>query len=465
MSTSHSVRDAAANKGLLGVKFSADAPEDLDRQRVLDNEMAEIWRSTEAGQIRDVTKSMVGDKYEEFTGERFNLVQYFKQAADSDCSSQPLSGQNQFVILDNILTQQECSILDTLVKEKWQPLPNRYREADVYVLSSPQQSSAIAERLEPYVPDHIVDEFGLVWDLVGPNNGFFRLIRYVNDKRDRYPIHYDLPGNRLDSGVLPGCQDDETRGKNCQKARTFLTFNIYLNGKEKFDEGLFTVYESPSKPWFTLQPEAGRGFLFRQGQTKGYLHDAGAIDLSNHPDGFKSIIRIDFVYKLNEERSDPARVAAWERLRNEEDGERHTCPYCPEVFRCAEDLVLHEGIHDNPVSAEYECWKQKLDAAFDIANTLPPAPAGKRQVDRNSCIPCAMNADSICKTQCRGMKLPFPFSFQGVEDIGMASTTESDGIFTARTEESHGSSTTNAEESDGSFTADAEESDGSVGSD
>jgi hypothetical protein len=116
--------------------------------------------------------------------------------------------------------------------------------------------------------------------------------------------------------------------------------------------------------------------------------------------------------------------------------------------------------YNNPVSAEYECWKQKLDAAFDIANTLPPAPAGKRQVDRNVCIPCAMNADSICKTQCHGMKLPFPFSFQGV-----AGTAESDGIFTARTEESHGSSTTNAEESDGSLTSDAEESDGSVGSD
>ena len=90
------------------------------------------------------------------------------------------------------------------------------------------------------------DPFACLQDLVGANNGFFRLISYVNDGTDKYPKHYDLPGNRLDSGVLPGCQDDPTKGRRSEVAKTMLTFNMYLNGPESFGGGTFTVYESPA---------------------------------------------------------------------------------------------------------------------------------------------------------------------------------------------------------------------------
>jgi len=130
-----------------------------------------------------------------------------------------------------------------------------------------------------------------------------------------------------------------------------LTFNMYLNGSESFDGGLFTVYESPSVPWFTIEPQAGRAFLFRQGQTKGYIHDAGAIDLTNHPKGHKSIVRIDFVYKRR-----GSEVPEMARMT--------TCKFCPERFADEDAASLHRGIHDNPVSEGYEEWKQRLDATF-----------------------------------------------------------------------------------------------------
>ena len=94
--------------------------------------------------------------------------------------------------------------------------------------------------------------FTCLQDLVGANNGFFRLISYVNDGTDKYPKHYDLPGNRLDSGVLPGCQDDATRGRRSEVAKTMLAFNMYLNGPESFGGGTFTVYEIPATSTFDI---------------------------------------------------------------------------------------------------------------------------------------------------------------------------------------------------------------------
>merc|ERR1711964_919782 len=136
----------------------------------------------------------------------------------------------------------------------------------------------------------------------------------------------------------------------------------YLNGAESFDGGIFRVFRSPSNPWFEIQPEAGKGFLFRQGQKRGYLHDAGVVDLSRHPDGFKSIVRIDFVYKLNEEESDAEKLKGWRQL-----GERPEacCPYCPERFRKKDDQYLHKGVHNDPASEAYYEWARRLDVAYD----------------------------------------------------------------------------------------------------
>ena len=339
-------------QGLFNVDFSITEGEGLRTQGDLDRELSEVWRTADASEIRDTTRETVGADYDVFTGKRFNLVKYEKTEANAVTGKfEPPSGQNQFVVLDNVLGEEQCKRMHELVTQKWKPIEPRYRESDVYVLNAPLLSKEMERRLQPFVPDSITDEFGQTWDLVGANNGFFRLISYVNDKRDKYPMHYDLPGNRLDSGVLPGCQDDETRGRRSEVAKTMLTFNMYLNGSESFGGGIFSVFESPSSPWFTIEPRAGRAFLFRQGQTKGYLHDAGAIDLSSHPGGHKSIVRIDFVYRR---RGSPAPQMAC----------MTTCKFCPERFADQDAASLHVGIHDNPVTPGYEEWKRRLDATF-----------------------------------------------------------------------------------------------------
>lgn len=356
------------NQGLFNVDFAVKGATGILKQGDIDRKLSEVWRATKAGKIVDTTAQTVGVKFGEFSGERFNLVKYGKKKANNKGKFEPVSGQNQFVIMDNILTPEECRAMHQIVTQKWKPIEPRYRASDVYVLNAPLLSRTIEARLEPYVPDTITDEFGQVWDLVGANNGFFRLISYVHDKVDKYPMHYDLPGNRLDNGVLPGCQDDETKGRRSQVAKTMLTFNLYLNGKDNFDGGQFTVFESPSAPLFSIEPQAGRAFLFRQGQTKGYLHDAGAIDLTNHPQGHKTIVRIDFVYKRR-----GGAVAAVEQLCK--------CKFCPERFASADAISLHEGIHDNPTSVGYSEWKQRLNDTF-TASKKPKAEQTKIQERR-----------------------------------------------------------------------------------
>ena len=379
------------DQGLFNVDFAVKQEEALRRQSEIDRELSEVWRTTTAPEIADTTRETVGAKYDEFSGPRFNLVSYAKKTPNKVTGRlEPASGQDQFVVLDSVLGEEECKRMHKIVTENWQPIEPRYRESDVYVLSAPLLSKEMERRLEPYVPDTITDELGQEWELVGANNGFFRLISYVNDGTDKYPKHYDLPGNRLDSGVLPGCQDDETKGRRSQVAKTMLTFNMYLNGKEAFSGGIFTVFESPSVPWFTIEPKAGRAFLFRQGQTKGYLHDAGAVDLSNHPHGHKTIVRIDFVYRRRgPEAPELAMMTA--------------CKFCPERFADKDAASLHDGIRvspatvgpshlaarssdadrcceqDNPVSKGYDEWSARLDATFETSKKLDRTPSQGRR--------------------------------------------------------------------------------------
>jgi hypothetical protein len=194
-------------QGLFNVDFTVKEKVRLLAQSRIDKQLSEVWRTTQAGNIQDTTQETVGARYDEFTGERFNLVNYEKEERNATTDKfEPASGRNQFVILDNILGLEECKKLDEIVREQWKPIEPRYRESDVYVRCAPLLSKEMETRLQPYIPDSITDEFDQKWDLVGANNGFFRLIRYVKDKTDKYPMHYDLSGNRLDSGVLPGCQ-------------------------------------------------------------------------------------------------------------------------------------------------------------------------------------------------------------------------------------------------------------------
>ena len=119
-------------------------------------------------------------------------------------------------------------------------------------------------------------------------------------------------------------------------------------------------------PWFTIEPKAGRAFLFRQGQTKGYLHDAGAVDLSNHPHGHKTIVRIDFVYRRRgPEAPELAMMTA--------------CKFCPERFADKDAASLHDGIHDNPVSKGYDEWSARLDATFETSKKLDRTPSQGRR--------------------------------------------------------------------------------------
>ena len=116
----------------------------------------------------------------------------------------------------------------------------------------------------------------------------------------------------------------------------------------------------PSVAWFTIEPCAGRAFLFRQGQAKGYLHDAGAIDLADHPGGHKSIVRIEFVYRR---RGAEAKELA----------DMTACKFCPERFADKDAASLHHGIHDNPVSAGYDEWARRLDATFQASRATAAA--------------------------------------------------------------------------------------------
>eukprot|EP00040_Diaphanoeca_grandis_P000418 m.15384 g.15384 ORF g.15384 m.15384 type:complete len:398 (+) comp10554_c0_seq1:107-1300(+) len=334
------------DQGLLHVDFTPKEAIKLLEQSAIDSALSCVWIKADAASIFDVTQEMMGSKASEFTGERWDLWRYEKkQLNPATAKFEPMSGQKQFVILDGVLNPNECQMLVDIVSTRWSPVEPRYRQADVYVLNAPILSAHIQKRLDPYIPDVITDEFGQVWDLVGANNGFFRLIRYVVQKVDNYPEHYDLQVNRLDCGVLPGCQDDETKGRRCQVAKTMLTFNMYLNGNESFDGGVFTMLESPSVPLFDVQPKAGRAFLLRQGQTKGYLHTAASID-----NGCKNILRMDFVYKKRCGYGARGASKLW------------TCGQCPEQFGDHDAAAMHEGIHDNPISEGYLQWKRRLNS-------------------------------------------------------------------------------------------------------
>jgi hypothetical protein len=324
-----------ADAGLYAVEFGETREFALHVQATIDIRMARLWDLAIKSDILDVTRLLSGEHYETLMSERYNLWNY----------SPSRSGQQQFLILDNILPSSACAEMDRLVSNNWQPIEPRYRAADVYVLSAIRFSRTLEIRLAPYIPKTITDEYDQVWDLVGANNGFFRLIRYVTH-HDNYPLHYDLMGNRLDNGCLPGCQDDESKGRRSEVAKTMLTFNMYLNGSESFDGGEFTLYNTPSNPMFTIEPKAGRGFVMRQGQTKGYLHSAGAVDLRNHPGSAKSLIRADYVYK---QRSQDTTMPMSQ------------CRYCPERFADKPALILHEDIHANPTSDAYMRWHQKLE--------------------------------------------------------------------------------------------------------
>lgn len=331
----------------------------------VDAAVANIFASTQAS-LKDASKEvMINGAFEEITSEHFRIWKLNFDNYRTD--------QNQFRILDGILSYEESIRLDKTIVTGLPMEKNRYRPADVYHLAAPETAKAIENRISEYIPTRITDEHGLTWVKVGLNNGFLRLIRYVNNG-DSQPIHYDLMGNRLATGKLPGCQDDESKGSTsfCQ---TMITFNMYLNPPTHNDEGglkthhydggLFTVKKAPSHDWFVLTPQAGRAFLFRQGQSNGFLHDAGKTffedqteDSDPNPASFKSILRIDVVYK-------PLFLGKLMILKAKAKKEGSIDPQGPEIFKTKEQQELAKGIHDDILTDGYKQWKQRLDAFFE----------------------------------------------------------------------------------------------------
>ena len=66
---------AGDEQGLFNVDFAIKETEGLRRQAHIDRELSELWTS-HAISIMDTTRETVGAKYDEFTGERFDLVAY-----------------------------------------------------------------------------------------------------------------------------------------------------------------------------------------------------------------------------------------------------------------------------------------------------------------------------------------------------------------------------------------------------
>lgn len=249
--------------GLFGIDFEVKDPESITIQKLLDTNLSSVWSSTK--NIKDTTREHTGDHFEYFTGDRFHLFTYGRP--------EPQSGQNQFVILDNVLPFNQCRQIEQLITNNWKPLRHRYRDADVYIMHLPKFCQEIESALSSYIPFHIADNHGDEWEFVGLNDGFVRLIQYVKNATDDYPLHFDLQGSQLNIG---------NRGKFSFEhdiVKTMLTFNMYLNGSETFSGGTFRVYDDPDTELFSIQPAAGRAFLFRQGQTKGYLHSADTINI------------------------------------------------------------------------------------------------------------------------------------------------------------------------------------------
>ncbi|KAI2641098.1 hypothetical protein GGS21DRAFT_356851 [Xylaria nigripes] len=238
-------------------------------------------------------------------------------------ASSPLAedyGSYFAMIIDNLLTPEECAKLQASTGNDWQDLSKgtSFRECQRMLVFSHQWASALYERIIPHLPEQVKalrKGDPLAEAIVGPSHlkgsiGARKTVWRIKEANERLSFLRYQPGHYF----KPHC--DAMYARPGKDERSFLTCQIYLNdtlegvdgesggetrfwtsqvGKrkkalEKEDE----TEEDKEAPFLDIKPKLGRALVFQQ---RMLWHSGQEL---KH--GEKSTVRLDLMFERHFER-------------------------------------------------------------------------------------------------------------------------------------------------------------------
>ncbi|MBP63761.1 MAG: hypothetical protein CMJ62_19725 [Planctomycetaceae bacterium] len=218
------------------------------------------------------------------------------------------------VVLDNVLSEEECSEFICLAEQKQFSVPPQCESCSdpstlkdstrVDIANLDDTAAQIWYRIQDYLPPLISDEANVEWEFIGLNN-FLRVARYEGAEKQQFGKHFD--GINKDLGLMKpaGYLGKKFLSPDNGQVQTMLALHFFLNDRTSDFNGGRMVFYHEDKEWFSVSPIAGRLVIFRQGENNGLLHCGEMVELKDgnvngaeRPTfGKKYVLRTDAIYR------------------------------------------------------------------------------------------------------------------------------------------------------------------------